>query len=128
MKTIDEFIEKLVTIEVIRDEMYGHYPFQIVSDNDSGIRIGALAVNDIRACYDAFHVEQTKGCKSVFMSVDFPGGGDIKNDFVAVFAMKDEEVSVLAIPYNPETGEIFDRITESTLLDSILKEAKQIID
>ena len=130
MKDINTFIDDMVDITPMdAGDCFGHYPFKLLSeDSDGKLSIGALALGgDVKACYDVFKKCLVDGAKRVYMSVDFPGGGDIEHDFVAVFQYENGEVIVLAIPYNTKTGETFDRISESVLLSRIKKEFKWVL-
>ena len=50
---------------------------------------------------------------------------DIHTDFVAVFEVNNEGANIIGIPYDPATGKIFDTITESKGLASILEQFNQ---
>lgn len=129
MENIEEFVKALVKIDFVeQSECYGHYPFQMFAKTEDGQNhILALALGgDVATCYLKFKDYQNKGAKQIYMSVDFPAGGDIKNDFVAVFYFENDELKVFAIPYEPETGKILDRITESTHLTLLINQLKSI--
>jgi len=67
------------------------------------------------------------GADKLFLSADFSNLG-MDNDFVAIFSWeKGKEASILAIPYNVETGEVFSTITEHPTLTDILKEFNESV-
>ena len=122
MKTVSEFEKELVKIEYIeQSECFGHYPFQLVCENKKGgIELNALALGgDVAACYRRFAEYKCQGAKRIYMSLDFPKGGDIENDYVAIFSFEDDKLSVYAILYEVERGERIYTITESKQLDRI---------
>lgn len=122
MKDLQGFIKSMVKIDYLEDfGAYGHYPFQLVSEDTEGkMTIGALLLGgDVEACYSTFAKQIKNGDKRVYLSVDFPAGGDIDKDFVAVFSYENEEYSLLAIPYNIEDGSVDEQITESETLVEI---------
>ena len=121
MKTIEEFLESLVRIELIEDsKCFGHYPYQLFCEkNDGSSEINAIAIGQVSLVYNRFALHKKNGAKRIYLSVDFPAGGDIHNDFVAIFSFENDLLSVFAIPYDNTNGEIFDVITQSTQLDLI---------
>jgi len=121
MKTIEEFVESLVKIELIEDaNCFGHYPFQLFCEKNIGNNeINAISIGQISLVYLRFAEYKKNGAKRIYLSVDFPAGGDIDNDFVAIFSFENDVLSVFAIPYDNTNGEIFDVITQSTQLDLI---------
>lgn len=123
MKNVNEFIDSLVKISLIEDcDNYGHYPFQLIAETkDGGLEINALALGgDVNACYKRVRDYIKNEARKVYLSLDFPKGGDIENDFIAIFSFDDGETSVLAIPYNIETGERYETIHKSEQLDKVL--------
>ena len=127
---VKEFIEKSVKIDLIESEnAYGHYPFQLfVETSDGSFEMNALMLGgDVLSCYRRVRDYVREEAKEIYLSVDFPKGKDIVNDFVCVFSIKDGVCDVLAIPYEPETGETFEIITKSILLDEILGNFKYIV-
>ena len=129
MKNVKEFVEQLVKIELMDgEECYGHYPFLLfVETSDGKFEMNALALGgDVESCYNRAKKYFNEGAKKVFMSLDFPESIDINNDFVCIYSIVDGEFDVYAIPYNFETGEIYDEIHESEILDKILEDFKSI--
>ena len=122
MKTVEDFIKSLVSIDYMEERKeYGHYPFQLAAETPSGgLEINALAVDDVRICYSRAKKYVTENANWLFMSVDFPAGGDIHSDFVAVFSVVGKTTSLIIIPYNCQTGERSENITDSQFL-SVLK-------
>ncbi len=130
MKDVNEFVKTCVDITYIEDsECYGHYPFQLfVEKSDDKIEMCALALGgNVLQCYSKFKEYKKSSAKRIFMSLDFPSGGDIKNDFVAVFSLIDNKIGIFAIPYNPDNGKIHKRIDISDHLIGILDQFITII-
>lgn len=109
---LNTFKEKLVTIDLQEDGKYAHYPFQLSAELPDGkLEICALMLGgDVEACYRKFIEYHRKGCPNIFMSIDFPAGDDIPNDFVVVLAKDNNKPSICAIPYDTATGERFPEI------------------
>lgn len=130
MKNVQNFVTNLATIDYVeQSECYGHYPFQMFAEtSDSKFELNALALGgDVRSCYLRFKMYFEQKAKRIYMSLDFPKGGDIKNDFVCIFCYEDGKLELLAIPYDVETGEKYNQIKESTQLDLIAKEFSKIV-
>jgi len=124
MKTVEEFIENLVDISFIEEyECYGHYPFQLVAiDKDSKMSMNALALGgDVLSCYNRTKELITKD-SVVYLSLDFPASEWIDNDFVAIHEIRNNKLNVFTIPYNYETGEVFDRVNEGKHIDIVIKQ------
>lgn len=122
MKTKEDFIKSMVNIEYIEDEgVYGHYPFQLFSETKNGdFEINSLALGgDVKSCYLRFLEYKNEGSKRIYLSLDFPQGGDIENDFVAILSFENDNLDLIALPYRTEDGKILDIITNSTHLDLI---------
>lgn len=122
MKNLEEFIESLVKIEYIENSnCFGHYPFQMfVETNDGNFELNSLALGgDVEACYNRFAHYIINKAKRVYLSLDFPQGGDITNDFVAIFSFENGEINIIAIPYQESDGKSFEIIKESKHLDVI---------
>jgi len=122
MKTVEEFVKTMVKIEFIEDSnCFGHYPFQLFCENkDGGFEINALALGgDVSSCYRRFSEYKKQNAKRIYLSLDFPKGGDIDNDYVAIYAFENNELSLFAIPYEIKDGKTFDTIKNSTQLDLI---------
>ena len=122
MKTIEEFVKSMVKIEFIEDSnCFGHYPFQLFCENkDGGFEINALALGgDVASCYRRFAEYKKGGAKRIYLSLDFPKGGDIKNDYVAIYTFENDKIDLFAIPYEIEDGKSFDIVKNSGQLDLI---------
>jgi len=122
MKTVEEFVKTMVKIEFIEDSnCFGHYPFQLFCENkDGGFEINTLALGgDVSSCYRRFSEYKKQNAKRIYLSLDFPKGGDIDNDYVAIYAFENNELSLFAIPYEIKDGKTFDTIKNSTQLDLI---------
>jgi hypothetical protein len=122
MKTVEEFIKSMVKIDFIEDsDCFGHYPFQLLSENKDGkIEINSLALGgDVASCYIKFSDYKKQGSKRIYLSLDFPKTGDIKNDFIAIFSFENEEINLLAIPYETENGNKLDYIRNSNTLSNV---------
>jgi len=118
---LNTFKEKLVAIDLQEDGKYGHYPFQLQAESPEGkLELCALMLGgDVESCYRKFIEYHRKGFDNIFMSIDFPAGGDIPTDFVVVLAKEDNKPSICAIPYDSATGEIFPEIGKSAQLAMI---------
>lgn len=130
MKNVQDFVKQLVKVDYVeQSDCYGHYPFSMfVETKDSKFEINALALGgDVAACYRRFKKYLQENAKRVYLALDFPSGGDIKNDFVCVFSFENEEFDVFAIPYKTEDGEILPQIKESEQLNKILADFKHIV-
>jgi len=130
MKNVKEFVDCLVKIDYVEDSnCFGHYPFQLfVETNDGKFEINALALGgDVLSCYRRVKKYFKENSKKIFMSLDFPSGGDIENDFVCIFSIVNNSFDIYAIPYNTETGEKYDEIHNSDLLSKLLTQFKDII-
>ena len=127
MKNVNEFIENMVNIEFVdQSNCFGHYPFQMwTKTKDGKNEMAALAIGgDVAACYRAAAGHIKNDAKCVYLSLDFPATGDIKNDFVAVYSYEDKELKCIAIPYDPKTGNLLDRINSSETLSGLMKQFK----
>ncbi len=92
MKNVQEFVEKLVDISIVEESnCYGHYPFQMfVETADDKFELNALAMGgSVQLCYKRAEKYYREKAKRIFLSIDFPKGGDIKKDFVCVFSIVD---------------------------------------
>ena len=119
---VKEFANSMVKIDYVeQSQSYGHYPFQMYSENEEGqVEVGALALgDDVRACYRKVKDNICKGFNKIFLSLDFPGSEDMKHDFVAIFSIFDNAVDLYAIPYDIKTGERYKEIRKSELLNEL---------
>lgn len=131
METVKEFVESVVKIDLLEDyNCYGHYPFQLVVETKDGhLEMNALALGgDVASCYRRVSKYLKEGATKVFMSLDFPANDDIEKDFVCIFSVVNGNFDIYAIPYSVETGEKYEEIHKSTLLDKILVDFKHIIN
>jgi len=121
---LEKFTTDLIKIEFIEAvKAFGHFPFQLVAqDKDGKLALNALALGDVRECYSRFKYYQVNNYPVIFMSIDFPAGGDIEHDFVCVFSYQDNAYNAFAIPYNSENGEPYPVIKESDHLQKLFKE------
>lgn len=129
--TTEKFIEQLVKIDELEQfDAYGHYPFQLfVETADGKLEMNALALGgDVGACYNRVKKYKDEGAKKIFLSLDFPAGGDIEHDFVCVFSIIDGETSILAIPYNTEDGTKFETIHNSSQFEIILQDFNHVLN
>jgi hypothetical protein len=84
MKNVEEFVATMVKIDIIEDSnSYGHYPFQLYVELEDGkSEMNALALGgDVASCYKRFAKYKKENAKRIYLSLDFPKGGDIENDF-----------------------------------------------
>jgi len=124
MKNVLDFKNSMVKIEFIEQRgCFGHYPFQLFAEKADGTNeLGALLLGgNVKECYQLFSIHVNNGAKRVYMSLDFPAGGDISNDFVVIFEYNDHGLSLTAFPYSEMNGEYFEVVTESAHLLSIKK-------
>lgn len=130
MKDLQSFITDMVRIEKIESvQAFGHFPFQLLSEgSDEKLTLGALDLGDVIPCYKIFAEHLAKGAKRIYMSVDFPAGGDLVEDFVAVFQYENETFNVIALPYDAE-GTQSPQVTteESKHLSEIKSQFEQIV-
>ncbi len=122
MKTVEEFVKTMVKVDFIEDsECYGHYPFQLFAETkDSKFEINALALGgDVASYYRRFAEYKNNGAKRIYLSLDFPKGGDITEDYVAVFSFENDKIELFAILYKVEDGKILETIKNSTHLDKV---------
>lgn len=122
MKDVNSFIGSMVKIEFIEQSgCFGHYPFYMFEEQKDGQNvINSLALGgNVIACYDKFCHSIKDGSKRVYMALDFPKRGDIKHDFVAVFSWENEKLEVIAIPYDEQSGDVFDMVENSEHLEAI---------
>ena len=127
--TQKEFITKMVDISHLEEyNCYGHYPFQLYVENLNGNReMNALALGgDVKAVYRRAGEYVKKGFKFLHLSLDFPASMDMKKDFVAVFSIIENKLTVIAIPYDVDNGNTFDIITESKVLNDIIENFKTV--
>ena len=125
MKSVEEFVKTMVKVEFIEDcNCFGHYPFQLMCENrDGGLSITALALGgDVASCCMKFSEYKNQGAKRIYLSLDFPKGGDIENDYIAIFSFEGNDIGLFAIPYDTANGKTFDIIKSSTQLDLIKKQ------
>jgi len=130
MKNVEEFVATMVKIDIIEDSnSYGHYPFQLyVELEDGNIEMNALALGgDVASCYKRFAKYKKEKAKRIYLSLDFPKGGDIENDFIAIFSYENGEINLYAIPYLLENGEVLQTIIESVQLSKILEQFKHYV-
>lgn len=125
METVEDFVKDLVRIELMEDsEDYGHYPFQLFVEKEDGtFEMNALPPNaDVLSCYRRVATYVKENAKKIFLSLDFPRGGDIEHDFVCIYSIINGKFDIFAIPYNTETGEKYDEIHESEILTKIMNQ------
>ena len=128
MENVKEFVDTLVKIDHQDDfNCFGHFPFQLfVETSDGKFEMNALALGgDVLSCYKRFRKYLKENAKKIFMSLDFPSGGDIENDFICIFSAVDGVIDIYAIPYSTENGEKYEEIHTSELLSKILDQFKK---
>jgi hypothetical protein len=125
-----QFIESFINIEKNENTgLYGYHPFHLVAEVGTRMDINALALTKIEFCYARAKQYVEENVDKIIMAVDFPAGLDIEHDFVAVFTIRpsDQKVMLVAIPYDPNTGELFEVIKESVLLDQIREQFNYMV-
>ena len=125
---MEKFVDKMVKIEWIEDSnCFGHYPFQMFSEDKNGItKLTSLAIGSIVDAYRIAKKEIEIGSKKLFLSLDFPAGGDIENDFVVVFSVADGNYSGFGIVYDSE-GKILEKYNIGTQVKEIIKQFKDFL-
>lgn len=121
MKSVEEFISSMVKVEFIENSNgFGHYPFQLFAETKDGkYEMNALALSNVVPCYKRFAEYKNNDANRIYMSLDFPKGGDIQNDFVAIFSFENNEIKLQAIPYQVSDGKILEGLKESQHLKTI---------
>jgi hypothetical protein len=130
MKSVKEFVKLMVKVEFIEDSnCFGHYPFQLFAEMDDGKNeINALALGgDVKSCYKRFSHYKKNNAKRIYLSLDFPKGGDMENDFVAILSFENNETKLHAIPYQVSDGKILKAVEESEHLDNIKSQLQKFI-
>lgn len=130
MKTTQQFIDALVTIDPINDSKeYGHYPFQLLAvDAENKAELAALDLGgDVKGCYKAFRAYVAREFPYIFMSVDFPAMFDMTTDFVVIFSLVEGNLEVCALPYDSKTGKRYPIVTESKILDQIKSQFQHFV-
>lgn len=125
MKNTEEFIEQMVKIEFLEQfKVFGHYPFSLFVEKKNGeTEVISLALGgDVESCYKKFAEYREKGAVKIFLSLDFPRSGDMDNDFVAIFSLVENDLSIKAITYSTNTGEVIKQVENSDTLTEILKQ------
>ena len=127
--TLQEFRDTFVKIEYLEDEKtYGHKPFHLHAEDGErpnlDTEVPPMDMNDFYRPIGLLYLAVPNS--TIYFSVDFPAMEDMKNDFVAVFSVIDKKFSIVAIPYNPETGEVYEdvKLEDSVVLGKILDEFK----
>ncbi len=110
-----------IDINVIEEGKYGHYPFHMhVLTTDDKLEINTLALaGDVKAVYHRVKQYRMGGFKEIFLSVDFPANSDMPDDFVACFFLVGDELELELIPYNNETGERYEEVTGTKIIDDL---------
>lgn len=122
---IQEFKRSFVRID-FQEKLnnYGHYPFQMfVERNDGKIEMAALAMAG--TSQDNYRVVKNKikeGVLKLFVSLDFPKGGDLENDFICIIKVENNCSDAIAIVYNPDNGEEVRTVDKSETLSRIKTE------
>ena len=125
MKSVEEFVSSMVKVEFIEDSnCFGHYPFQLFAETKDGKQeINSLALGgDVASCYKRFAHYKNNDANRIYLSLDFPKGGDIQNDFVAIFSFENNEIKLQAMPYQESDGKLLQAIKESQHLKSIMSQ------
>lgn len=113
-----------IDINVIEKGKYGHYPFYMhVLTDDDKLEINALALaGDVLAVYHKVQQYRMGAFKEIFLSIDFPASGDMPDDFVACFFLVGDDLELVLIPYNNETGERYEEVTGGKTIDDLKKQ------
>lgn len=129
MKDIEEFVKKSVKIEYQKQaNQWGYFPFHCFVEKQNGNFdvIVIAGIESVEDCYKIIAMCIQNNCKRVYMALDFPAGGDIDHDFVAVFATEGIKFDAFAIPYNIHTGEVYQRINHSQRMIEIVTQLRRV--
>lgn len=123
--TLEKFIDLFCVLDVQDNGEWGHYPFHLYAELKSGHGVvNGMALSGIEeVCKRISHYRQDDDVIRIFASIDFPPKEDIKYDFIGIFSIDKKYVQVQAIPYDKDTGEMFERTTKP----QILRKIKQMI-
>lgn len=130
MKNVNDFKEKLVKIEYVESSgCYGVYPFPAFVETKEGeTELLSLAFGgNSRLVYDVIQKKLNEGSKRIYFALDFPTILDIDKDFVVVISISNKLEEAFAIPYDNATGETFEIIRESEILNNIIKQTKDVL-
>ena len=121
---LEDFIESLVTIDEINPGQFGHYPFQLVTENDKReLTVAALCLGgDVLSVYKTAKTMIHNGAVRMFLSVDFPANKLINYDYVAVFSFDNNELGCSIIPYDPATGKQLGYLMSGEPVDEMKKQ------
>lgn len=116
----------MVKIDLLEEQgEYGHYPFALYAEKEGKADMNALALGgDVAAAYRRVKHYRDSGYQKIFIALDFPKGGDLKKDFVAVFSVINNDAECIAIPYSPKSGRRYAIIEKSEHLTKLLSEFK----
>ena len=131
MKNVQNFVTDLVKIDYVeQSDCFGHYPFQMfVEKKEGGFELNALALGgNVNSNYLRFREYLKAKAKRIYLSLDFPAGGDIENDFVAIFSYENGKYNLFAIPYETQEGKTFLEITKSEQLDKIFNQFLKAVE
>lgn len=129
MKDIEDFVKTSVDIEFKEESgTYGYYPFHMfVEKKDGHVDIIVIAgVNSVADCYKLMTKYVLESAKRIYMALDFPAMGDMKNDFVAVFVTENTNFDLFAIPYNTIDGTVYERINKGDTLKTICRDLRHV--
>ena len=130
MKNVKEFVDQLVKIEFLDHcNAFGFYPFQMfVEDKEEKVTLCALDLGgEIGKVYQAFAEYYKEKPKRIYLALDFPAVGDIESDFVCIIAYEKDVLTISALPYSANTGERFEQINISIILDKIIEDLGHFI-
>ena len=128
--TVKEFRDKYLKIEFIeREGIWGMYPAFMHIEHPKREDFNEQAcLEGVEEYYLSVRAAMTINPPVLYLALDYPAGGDIKNDFVVIFFVLDGVADCFAIPYNNETGEIYPDIFphDYRQLEEILIQFKQV--
>lgn len=128
MKDINEFVQATVEIKKQNNGKFGYYPFHVFAERENG-ECDFIVIADIESiedCYKIMSMYVANKCKRIYMAIDFPAGGDIKTDFVAVFSSAGKHFDLFAIPYSPEDGTVYEIIPICEQLKRIVSDLRNV--
>ena len=128
--TVKEFVDKYLKIEFIKEEgMWGMHPaFMHIEHPKREDFNEEMYANGVEEYYLMVNLTMRVNPSVVYLALDYPAGGDIKNDFVVIFFVLNGVADCFAIPYNNKTGEIYPDIFphDYRQLEEILIQFKQL--
>ena len=128
MKDIEEFVKTNVKITKQSNGEFGYFPLHcFVEKADGHIDFIVVAgVNSVEDCYKLIAMYVASDCKRIYFAIDFPAGGDMATDFVAVLCTENGDFSAFVRPYNSQTGAVYKRVPHCRRLMHIVRNMRDV--